>query len=102
MRIGIATVTNTGILFNEVYFSCSKAIRDQWFELAWINGNWDIVILYEHTNLTRIYLNDIQLDEREVCNVIIRQTVSGEKLELYFESIQKLRVLKKLQNSNHM
>jgi hypothetical protein len=93
-RIGLATVTNVGILFNEIYFTCSRAIRDKWFELAWVNGSWEIVILYDHTDLSRIYLNDHMLEEKEVCNVIVRQSESGEKLERYFESIQKLKVLR--------
>jgi hypothetical protein len=88
---GVANVTNIGIQFVGNYYSCSRAIRERWFELSWIKGSWEIGIQFDVADLSKIYLNDGLSDEMEVCHEIIRQTVSGEKLERYFNSIQKLK-----------
>jgi hypothetical protein len=102
-RFGFAIVTNSGIQFRGNFYSCSSAIRERWFEFSWCYGSWEVPILFENNNLSRIYLFDNLLGERETCNVIVRQSESGEKLERYFESIQKLKTLRKSQYSiNHM
>ncbi|MEX1029102.1 MAG: hypothetical protein WDZ91_03535 [Paenibacillaceae bacterium] len=95
--VEVALVTNRGIKFREVFYSCSKVIREGWFERAWNEGNWEINIICDLTDLSEIRLADELLNERVVCNIIERQSESGEKLIKYFESIEKL---KKIRN-NH-
>lgn len=94
-KIGVAIVKNTGIQFGGNFYSCSRAIRERWFELAWKYGNSKISIHYDTTDISRIYLHDKMTDEWDVCWIIIRQSLSGEKLQRYFDSIQKLKKIRK-------
>lgn len=94
--VEVALVTNRGIKFREVFYSSSQVIREGWFERAWNEGNWEINIYCDLTDLSKIRLADEVLNERIVCNIIERQSESGEKLLKYFESIEKL---KKIRNS---
>jgi hypothetical protein len=91
-----ALVTPTGIKYNELYYSCSKAIKHQWFEYAWVNGDWEIKVTIENNDLDRIFLIDEVTKEREVCNIILGQTLNDVKLQRYFNSIKKLKRRKKL------
>jgi len=92
--VEFALVTNRGIKFREVFYSCSKVIREGWFERAWNEGNWEINIICDPTDLSEIRLADELLNERIVCNIIERQSESGEKLLKYFESIEKLKKIR--------
>lgn len=86
----VAMVTARGIRFSGCVYSCSKAIREQWFELAHIYGGWEIQVYFNPLNLKVIYLR-IDEDEIEQCNSIENQMFTGSKLEKYFHSIQQLK-----------
>src|SRR5690554_5716343 len=92
--VEVALVTNRGIKFRDVFYSCSKVIREGWFERAWNEGNWEINIIHDPTDLSEIRLADELLNERVVCNFIEGQSESGEKLLKYFESIEKLKKIR--------
>lgn len=95
---GIATITARGINFLDMYYSCSMAISKKWYEQAQLHGESQITILYDATDLTKIWIRVVnvedELDEIEVANVVIREEISNSKLEKYFESIQKLKSLR--------
>jgi len=56
MPTGIATVTENGIKFKKMFYSCNKAIDEQWFEIARNKGSWKEKIAFEPRNMDYIYI----------------------------------------------
>jgi hypothetical protein len=87
-----ASITPSGIKYYDLYYSCSKAIQQQWFEIAWVNGEWEIDIIIENDDLGKIFLLDDTTGERQVCNNVILGHIQNDiRLQRYFESIKKLK-----------
>jgi hypothetical protein len=92
LELSRALVSHKGIHFRNKYYSCQTAIKESWFELALINGDWEISIYYDPTSsLETIFLERPTHDENEVCYPIRKEELSGQKLERYFKSIQQLK-----------
>jgi hypothetical protein len=92
---GRALVTPRGIMFLNSYYSCSRAISGQWFEIAQQHGDWNIEVMYNPEEYTRILIKSVvATSEVEVAELVIPEEISGSKLEKYFRSIQKLKALK--------
>ena len=53
-----ATVTASGILYNELYYTCEKAEREDWYAKARISGRWSIPCNVDTSNVEHIYLID--------------------------------------------
>ena len=51
-----ATVTERGIRFKGIYYSCIKAIEERWFEKARLKGKYIIEVSYNPNNLNNIYI----------------------------------------------
>lgn len=102
-EIGIGRVTERGIIFNELRYSCDAAIKHQWFEKARTSGEWLVLVISEKSNLEKILLIEPFSKLLLVCNVIQPNSVSAVKLEKYFDSIQKLKAMRSLRpNRNRM
>ncbi|NHN31613.1 hypothetical protein [Paenibacillus agricola] len=86
-----AKVTCRGIFFRGCYYSCAKAIREKWFELARNYGGWTIQVEFNPENLQSIFLRLEEFDEFEQCNIIIKQKQCQTKLDKYFQAILKLK-----------
>ncbi|MGM0881382.1 MAG: hypothetical protein ACQEXQ_10125 [Bacillota bacterium] len=85
-----ALVTSRGIRFQYVYYSCSMAIREQWFEYARRYGSWKVKIYFNPQNTSVIYLeNEGEFEEKAL--PIQNDMFKGSKLEKYFSSIQYLK-----------
>ena len=52
-----ASVTDRGIFFRDLYYTCQNAEDDSWFDKARISGRWRIPITYDPTCLDRIYIS---------------------------------------------
>lgn len=50
LRSGCARVTASGIFFKGARFTCSKAIREQWFERAAFEKEWRVRIVVSTKN----------------------------------------------------
>ena len=50
-----ARVTAKGIKFENLYYACDVAIKEQWFETARNKGTWQIDISYDPRNVNYIY-----------------------------------------------
>ncbi|TBL68366.1 Mu transposase C-terminal domain-containing protein [Paenibacillus thalictri] len=96
--IGIATITSRGIKFNNLNYSCSRAISEQWYEHAQKYGETQIMVFYNITDLSKIWIRLVnsvyEIDEIEIADLMVREEISDLKLEKYFESIQKLKSLR--------
>ncbi len=97
-EIGIGRVTERGIVFNELHYSCDVAIKHQWFEKARTEGEWMVIVISVKSNLEKILLIEPFSKMLLVCNVIQPNSVSAVKLEKYFDSIQKLKAMRSLRS----
>lgn len=101
MKEGYGKVTASGILFKGNRYSCSMAIREQWFEKAALKKEWKVKIVYKCGLTGVISLVDGE-GELELCYLInARNNIySDVKLQRYFQSIQKLKALRKVMNES--
>lgn len=101
LRSGCARVTASGIVFKGARFTCSKAIREQWFERAAFEKEWRVRIVYSlNKELSAIFIVASN-GNLEKCNQIDdTKGPSDVKLQLYFQSIQKLKTLRNMQNND--
>lgn len=96
MRKGYGKVTSRGILFKGNYYTCPKAIREQWFKKAALEKEWKVRIISIIEFAEVIYIVDGE-GETELCYLInLRNDIYSDiKLQRYFQSIQKLKALRK-------
>ncbi|KAB7678404.1 Mu transposase C-terminal domain-containing protein [Bacillus sp. B1-WWTP-T-0.5-Post-4] len=74
-----ATVTQYGIKFKKMHYTCNTAISEQWFTRAAMDGNWKVKIAYNPRNLNNIYLI---LDEEgyfEKCELLEKDVVYRDR-----------------------
>lgn len=88
-----AEVTAWGIQFRGCLFTCSIAIRERWFEFAQLLGGWSVKVYFNPSNTNTIFLRID--DEMERCYSVNSQIFVGSKLERYFQTIQKLKRIRK-------
>jgi hypothetical protein len=102
MKKGYSKVTARGILFKGNRFTCPRAIREQWFEKAAFEREWKVKIVYYHEfDPPVIYIAD-DVDGLEACNLIHTSNPPSDiKLQLYFQSIQNLKALRKMLYKNN-
>jgi hypothetical protein len=53
---GRAKVTERGIVYKDMRYSCDKAIKEKWFDNARIQGHEDIEITYDFRNVNYAYI----------------------------------------------
>ncbi|MDP1511876.1 hypothetical protein Q8I65_16910 [Paenibacillus ottowii] len=90
-----ASVTPLGIRYQQLYYTCSKAIRERWFELAQRDGAWNIRIQYTPNDLNIIYL-EADSKELEECRIVVRESLQGLNLEDYVQSVQLMKLAKQI------
>lgn len=94
-----ASVTPLGIQYQHLYYTCSKAIRERWFEIAQRDGGWNIRIQYTPTDLSLIYLGT-DSEELEECRIVVRESLQGLDLEEYLQSVQLMKLAKQIMKNN--
>ncbi|WP_223226306.1 Mu transposase C-terminal domain-containing protein [Sporomusa sp. GT1] len=67
-----ALVTPKGIKFKKMYYSCEKALMEEWFDRARIKGNWSIDICFDYRNMTYIYIKDEHGRGYTICRMLER------------------------------
>lgn len=101
MKEGYGKVTASGILFKGNRYTCPKAIREQWYQKAALEKGWKVKIVYICELPGAIYMVGGE-GELELCYLINKRNniYSDAKLQRYFQSIQKLKVLRNAMNDN--
>ncbi|WP_153008809.1 hypothetical protein [Paenibacillus sp. lzh-N1] len=94
-----ASVTPLGIQYQHLYYTCSKAIRERWFEIAQRDGGWNIRIQYTPTDLKHIYL-ETDSEELEECRIVVRDSLQGLNLDEYVQSVQLMKLAKQIIKNN--
>ena len=82
-----ATVTERGIRFKGIYYSCIKGIEERWFEKARLKGKYIIKVSYNPNNLNNIYI--INNDRTcEKCFILSKDSKYRDKCLTDIEYIQ--------------
>jgi len=65
-----ATVTEKGIRYKKMFYSCDHAIQELWFEMARNKGYWKVDISYDPRNMDFIYLRSADGRGFEKCRLL--------------------------------
>lgn len=76
-----ATVTENGIRFKNMYYSCDKAVREMWFEKARNKSSWKENIVYDPRNMDYIYIKSDDFRNFEKCSMLDKRKYGGKTLE---------------------
>lgn len=94
MPADTATVTEKGIKFKKMFYSCQNAINENWFELARNKDSWKEIIAYDPRDMDYIYLKGedgksfikcSMIDKRRYGNKTydeIQNLINNEKVKL--------------------
>lgn len=63
-----ASVTKEGILFRGQYYTCERAMAEQWFDRARQHGRWPVKVSYDSRWMERIYLHRNDEKKFDVCD----------------------------------
>jgi hypothetical protein len=90
IQLEFATVTASGLIFQEKVYTNSSMVKYKWFDLAKNHGEWQIPILYRPANSTEIMLFDLQAIEiaTSINNNI---DINPEELQNYYDTLRKLK-----------
>jgi hypothetical protein len=67
---GTASITRTGILFNQMYYTCDQAENEKWFDKARTEGREKISISYDPRNMAYIYIRYGNQPEPIECHLV--------------------------------
>lgn len=87
---GLATVSSCGLEFNGRIYSNANMIRHQWFELAAVQGSWQIPIFYNPERPEELMLFDF-ITAEVATSVETKECVCEEIKATYFEAINSLK-----------
>ena len=65
-----ASVTDKGIYFDNLYYTCNLAQEEQWFIRAGEKGNWKIRVAHDPRTRSRIYLRLDEGKRMETCHLL--------------------------------
>ena len=65
-----ARVTDRGIKFNKMYYTCTTAIDNKWTLKAKMNKTWSVDISYDPRDVEHIYLTSSDRTKYEICTLI--------------------------------
>ncbi|MEI4827979.1 Mu transposase C-terminal domain-containing protein [Bacillus sp. FJAT-53711] len=82
-----ATVTQLGIKFKKMHYTCNTAITEQWFSKAAIKGNWKVQIAYNPRNLNHIYIIMVGEEKIEKCELLEKDNIYRDR---WLEEIENL------------
>lgn len=91
-----ATITPNGIEFNNQFYSCSRAIREQWFGPSMMVGK-RIPIFYYPDDTTIIIVN--HSEDREICRLVNKIHYDGERLLEYYKAMDCLKLARRKFNT---
>ena len=87
----MALITPTGIVFNNLVYTCHRAIKEQWFSNSF-QGDKLLTIWYRPEDLSSIIICN---DEGDVCRLVIITPFEGRKLTDYQEAIECFKAAKR-------
>jgi hypothetical protein len=64
------SVTERGIRFRGLFYTCDKAIAELWFEKARAKRSWQVDVLYDPRDMTSIYVRNQDDNGYEICSLL--------------------------------
>ncbi len=93
-----ALITNKGIRFRGMHYSCKKALEEQWFQKARRYGSKSIKISYDPRRLNQIFILSDNGKEFETCELLSRE---NRYKNHHLEEVAKLLDFEKIQEDMH-
>lgn len=100
---GEGTVTERGICFKNMDYSCKTALQKQWFIHARNGRTWKVKIAYDPRNTSKIYLLDENGRDYDICELLDTyrhfRNCRFEEVEAYYKT---RKIEKKLYQSREL
>ncbi|WP_123040513.1 hypothetical protein [Cohnella candidum] len=101
IEFGMATVTPSGLKFQGRMFTNTKMIKNQWFLMSQLYGEWEVPVIFKPAAPDSIAILDIKGVE-VASTVVVSQISDLDVKEAYFEAFNNLKTRLALQrNSLH-
>jgi hypothetical protein len=95
---GMATVTESGIKFRNIFYGSDLALKEQWFVQARYKKSWKVSIKYDPRNLSVLFMKGVQDNGFERCYLLEHQSRYKNKT---LEDINYLQEYEKMQKSGY-
>lgn len=101
IEFGMAIVTPHGLKFQGRMFTNAKMIKNQWFLMSQLYGEWEVPVIFKPTETDTIALLDIKgVDVASTIEISVVGNVDSR--EAYFEAFNNLKMQLAIQrNSLH-
>lgn len=88
-----ATVTEKGIKFKNMFYSCDKAIEEMWFEKARNKRGWKENVSYDPRNMDYVYVRSEDGKSFEKCFLLDKRRYSSKTLDEinYLDAFDQLK-----------
>jgi putative transposase len=90
-----ATVTEKGIRFRKVYYTCDRAVKEHWFATARQSGSWRIDIAYDPRDTSTLILRLPKSNAIERCQLMRAcsefERRSWEDVDDFFSALDRMK-----------
>jgi hypothetical protein len=90
-----ATVTERGIRFRGLYYTCDRAVKEHWFADARQRRSWRIDIAYDPRSTSTVYLRLPEEQEAEACKLMQASSqfdgCSWEEVDDFFAALSQMK-----------
>ena len=94
-----AVVTMYGIRIKGMYYTCTKAIEERWFDKARQTKTWKVKVSFDPRNMEEIYLHDSEPNSFYVCTLTEKSRAFHE-MSLW--EIEQQQIYAKDSSANHV
>jgi len=103
MPMDKATVTERGVRFKGLYYSCDEAFKDLWFEKARAKGTYRVKVSYDPRDMDAILVADPRSAEMVRCELVDWETkYAGMHLDEIWYEQEKEKLWKKKHKAKEM
>ena len=103
MPVGRASVTERGIRFKGLYYSCDQALQCLWFEKARAKGAYQVKVSYDPRDMSAILVEAPKSTEMVKCELVDWETkYKGKQLDEVWYEQEKEKLRKKKHEAKEM
>jgi hypothetical protein len=103
MPTKMATVTESGIVFEKMHYSTPRALQEDWFVKARTQGTWRVPVAYDPRRLNEIYLPNKEKTSFDICTLLpVDRSFKDCVLEEVQDHFELYDTLSKQHNNNRM
>ncbi|MFC0215179.1 hypothetical protein ACFFK0_22540 [Paenibacillus chartarius] len=86
----IAKVTKEGVLFNGEYYSSPLALKENWFQVASVSGEWYLPAFLEESNKNVLMVRPVGREDYIQFHLLMTRAAAADR-EQYYKKIQELK-----------